>query len=128
MTSEVVLALFLAGLACFFILLLKVNRKRDILAERPRIAPYLKLAIAWIVLLQLTAAFLSGPVLAMDPFTLLFSIAVGWTPIILVDRRRRQKPSSGDIVILVLWYPAVYAVLMGVSRMYFPEMYSDLGN
>src|SRR5262249_52146347 len=92
---------------------------RSMFAEKPTRSPLFNLAFAWTALLQVLAGFVAFRVFDMGFLSFCVSVLLGWIPITVVEVKRRTGPTPGDMILLALWYPLVFAGMALFSHWYF---------
>jgi hypothetical protein len=82
------------------------------------LAKSLRVGCLWTVVLQALSLFL-GVYLFLDWRLCALSLPLGWLPILTVALRRPERPSRTDIGVMYGGYPAIFAMLALVDRLYF---------
>ena len=87
--------------------------------EKPTRSVMFKVAFAWTALLQILGGFLGFRVFGMGFLSYCLSILLGWIPIAIVELKRSAGPTRSDMILLLLWYPLVFAGMVLFSHWYF---------
>jgi hypothetical protein len=82
------------------------------------LASSLRLGCLWTVVLQALSLFF-GVYLFSDWRLCALGLPLGWLPILAVAFRRPEQPSRTDIAAIFGGFPAIFAMLALIDRLYF---------
>jgi hypothetical protein len=81
------------------------------------LARSLRVGCLWTVLLQALSLFMGGYAFS-DWRLCALGLPLGWLPILAIALRRPEHPSRTDIGVVFGAFPAIFAVLAVVDRLY----------
>ena len=85
-------------------------------SDQPNLATPLKLACAWMLILDVLGLLFASAFLHYRLFGI--ALILGWLPILMVALRRPQTPTISDIVLMFAGFPAVVAAFAILTRWY----------